>query len=119
MDFLADQTIPKPSVEEIRALGNTLECDEAETTSERRRLLERAADEGRLLLTCDVAYYEDLFRDDAPVPPGVVCFQLDSSTQRDPANRLAAVLTGEDIDLLGRFTLLDEERLRQKPLHAG
>lgn len=115
VDFLADQTLPEASVEIIRALGNTLELDEADDAVSREGILRRAVDEHRVFLTFELAYYEQMFDGDAPRPPGVVCFQMDWETPRDPANVLSAALTDDDIELEGYFTLLDEDSLRQRP----
>lgn len=116
MEFLADQTIPDPSVEEIRALGNTVAVARAETSEDRSGLLARAVREGRVLLTFETEYYERIFEDGEPSPSGVVCFLVDWETPRDPAHLLAAVLTDDDLSVDGRFTLLEEDRMRQRPL---
>lgn len=116
LNFLADQTIPDASVEEIRALGNEVEVVEASTAEARGEFLRRASREGRIVLTFDFGYHALIFEDNVAVPSGVVCFEMEYETPRDPANVLAAVLTGEDIELDGHFSLLDDGRMRQKPM---
>ncbi len=116
MNFLADQTIPRASVEEIRTLGNLVDVLEADSRPTRRALLERAADEQRIVLSFAFDYHDLLFADDAPAPPGLVCFRLECDTPRDPAHLLVAVLTDEELGVEGAFTLLEEGRMRQKPL---
>jgi len=117
--FLADRSIPEPSVEEIRALGNTVAVAEGETADGRASLLDRSHREGQILLTFETEYYARIFEEGAPVPTGVVCFRIDWETPRDPANLLAAVLTDDDLSIDGQFTLLEEERMRQRPLDAS
>lgn len=116
MEFYADETIPVPSVEEIRALGNTVEIVRAESPDERSELVRRAIRDGRILLTFKLSYYELIFDANATPPPGVVCFRLDWETPREPANVLAAVLTDDELAVAGQFTVLEGERMRQRPL---
>ena len=117
MLFFADQTLPPPSAEEIRALGNQVDLVDASTDAARRELVGRAARQGRIILTFDFDYHAIIFGDEElEAPPGVVCFQLDWETPRDPANLLAAVLTDDDLTIDGSFTLLEESRMRQKPM---
>lgn len=118
MDFLADESIPAPSVEEIRALGNRVDVAAAEEAGGRRAILERAADEGRLLLTSEASYHDEIFEHGAPHPPGVICFQVDWETPRDHAQRLAAILSADNLALEfdGFFTLVERDRLRQRAL---
>lgn len=116
MNFIADHTMPAPSVEEIRTLGNLVDVIEAPTDDERRELLRRATDEERVVLSFDYDYHDLVFGGGDAVPPGVVCFRVDWDTPRDPANLLVALLTDEDLSIEGQFTLLEGARMRQKAL---
>ena len=117
--FIADQTVPEASVEEIRTLGNLVDVVEADEEAARRELLERAADEGRVVLTFEFGFHDVIFGGEAEVPAGVVCFQFEWDTPRDAAQLLVAVLADDDLELEGQFTLLDEARMRQKALPRG
>jgi len=116
MQFIADQTIPEASVEEIRTLGNLVDVVEATSGADRRDLLGRAASQDRVVLSFDYDYHELVFADGQAVPPGIVCFQFDGETPRDPADVLVAVLTDGNLELQGTFTILENDKMRQKPL---
>jgi hypothetical protein len=118
VDFIADQTIPEPSIEEIRTLGNLVDVVEVDSDEARRALTDRAAREDKVILSFNFDYHDIVFDDAPQTPPGLVCFRLEMETPRDPAHLLIAVLTDEDLGLEGQFTLLAKGRMRQKPLEA-
>lgn len=118
MDFIADQTIPEPSVEEIRTLGNLVDVLEVDSDDARRALVDRAVREDKVVLSFDFDYHDIVFDEAQQPPPGLVCFRLDLETPRDPAHLLVAVLTDEELGVEGRFTLLEKGRMRQKPLET-
>lgn len=122
MQFVADSSLPEPSVAEIRALGNQVHTIEDTDGADLERALEAAVEQNRLLLTFEMSVHDLVYGDDDhPSPPGIVCFQLDYDTPHEPANLLAAVI-GEvkeddsDLEIEGFLTLLEAERLRQKSL---
>ena len=112
--FLADQTLDPTTIEEIRSLGNNI--DQAEDDSERGALLERAVEEDRMVMSFDQNWYRDVFDGDAPMPRGVVCFDIEAETPHDPVRLIAIVMGAEELQLDGYFTLLGEESLKQKAL---
>jgi predicted nuclease of predicted toxin-antitoxin system len=118
VDFIADQTIPEPSVEEIRTLGNLVDVVEVDSDDARRAVVDRAAREDKIVLSFDFDYHDIIFEDAPQIPPGLVCFRLDLETPRDPAHLLVAVLTDEDLGVEDRFTLLEKDRMRQKTLET-
>jgi hypothetical protein len=121
MKFVADSSMPHPSVAEIRALGNEVETIDADPDDDLERALRRAVQRERILLTFELTVHDLVFDGDVEAPPGIVCFQFEYDTPRDPAHLFSAVIgeVKEDestLELEGFLTLLEAESLRQKPL---
>lgn len=81
-----------------------------------RELLSRAAREHRILLTFDRDYGELIYRRRLAVPAGVVYFRFVPTTPDEPADQLAKILSTGDLELEGKFTVVERGRVRQRPL---
>lgn len=80
-------------------------------------ILSRAENEKRLLLTEDKDFGDLVFRQAKPVP-GVVLVRIDPSRRsRKPARLLAAIDRFGD-SLFGRYTVVEDARLRSRPLRS-
>ncbi len=115
--FLADEHFPRPSIRALSAVGH----DVADVASESpgipdERVLERAVREGRLLITFDSDHGRLIYREGGPVPVGVVYFRLVPLSVREPAEYLLALLARPELSLLGMLTVVERERIRQRPL---
>jgi len=80
-----------------------------------RHLLSRANQEKLIILTFDRDYGELIYKLRMPVPGGVVCFRFNPSNPAEPAEYVLQLLS-EGILFENKFTVVERERLRQRPL---
>jgi hypothetical protein len=76
----------------------------------------RAAREARVLLTFDRDHGRLLYRAGVPVPEGVVYFRFDPAYPEEPAEILLALLEQTEPSVLGMLTVIERDRVRQRPL---
>ena len=67
-----------------------------------------------MVLTFDRDYGELIYRRRLSVPAGVVYFRYDPLSPEEPAEHLLRLL--EAIDLLHKYTVVERDRIRQRPL---
>jgi len=79
-------------------------------------VLARAAKESRILVTFDRDFGALAFRSEVPAPAAVILFRFSPVSPDEPAAILADLIEREDIELEGRFTVVDRDRIRQRPL---
>ena len=118
MRFLADEDFPLPSVRVLLATGYDVAAailDSPPGDSD-GQVLRRAANEGRILLTFDRDHGRLLYRQDAPIPEGVIYFRLDPSSPEEPARRLIGLLNMDGFQANGFFTVVRQDRVRQRSL---
>ena len=120
MRLLADENIPLAAVRALRAAGHDVAAiAEDESGLPDRAVLERAVSEQRILLTSDRDFGALIYRSRFPAPPGLILLRFVPLTPEEPA-RLLLPLTGRpEIQFEGRLTVLDRERVRQRPLPKG
>jgi predicted nuclease of predicted toxin-antitoxin system len=115
MKFLANENIPSASVVMLRKTGLDVvyvaedcpgKCD--------ADVLELARRERRIVITFDRDYGELVFRLKRPRPAGVIYLRFDPLWPTEPGEILAVV--ANSVLLEGRFTVIERNRLRQRPL---
>ncbi len=117
MRFLANENFPLASVRYLRNAGyDTAAVIEDSPGVRDSYVLERASHEGRVILTFDRDPGELIYRRRAPVPAGVIYFRLDPTTPKEPAEQLLRVLATPDLLLDRKFTVLERQQVRQRPL---
>ena len=117
MRILADENFPAASVELLRAAGHdVLAAGEGASGAADEVHLQRAADERRIILTFDRDFGALIFRSQLPPPSGVIYFRMIPGTPIEPALLVKALIERRDLTLEGRFTVVDRERIRQRPL---
>ncbi len=120
MDFLADENFPRDAVTALSEAGHDVAAvvrDSPGASDE--EVIERAAREGRVILTFDRDYGELLYggpRASSPVPAGVVYFRFDPSPPEEPAGYLLDLLEQPDWSATGKLTVVERDRVRQRPL---
>jgi predicted nuclease of predicted toxin-antitoxin system len=115
MRFLANENFPLASVGQLRAAGQDVVAVIQETPGARDpEVLQRAAAEARVILTFDRDYGELIYRRQLPVPPGVIYFRFDPLSPEEPAEHLLRLLA--IADLLHKYTVVERDRIRQRPL---
>jgi predicted nuclease of predicted toxin-antitoxin system len=115
MRFLANENFPLASVVYLREAGHDVAAIVQESPGLRDpEVLERAAVEARIVLTFDRDYGELIYRRRLPVPTGVVYFRYDPLSPEEPAEHLFRLLV--IIDLMNKYTVVERDRIRQRPL---
>lgn len=119
MDFLADENFPLASVRRLRQAGHDARAiseDSAGVADE--EVLARASSEGRILLTFDSDYGSLLYATSTGYQPqaGVVYFRLDPAYPEEPADHLFELLQRPEVSFTGQLTVVERERIRQRPL---
>lgn len=72
--------------------------------------------ERRILLTFDRDYGELIYRLGLPGPAGVMYFRSTPATPDEPAEWLIRLINLGEISLPGMFTVIERDRIRQRPL---
>ena len=117
MRFLANENFPLSSVRRLREAGYDVAYVRIDSPgAEDLEVLARAVSEERFLLTFDRDYGELIYRLGMPSPPGIIYFRYQPLTPEEPAEQLLYLLTVETLSFEGRFTVLDRDRVRQRPL---
>jgi predicted nuclease of predicted toxin-antitoxin system len=117
MRFLADENVPMPTVQRLRAEGHDVASASEETPGAADAdLLVRAAREGRIVLRFDRDFGELIYRRSAPRPPGLVYFRVRPAHPEEPAERLLELLSAGEPELTDRLTVLEGSGVRQRAL---
>jgi hypothetical protein len=122
VDFLADENFPLDAVRKLRDTGHdvTAVVQESPGISD-EEILERAAREGRVILTFDRDYGSLLFEESSrrsPLPAGLVYFRFDPSPPEEPADYLLYLLEHPDNPVIDYLTVVERDRVRQRPLRG-
>ena len=115
--FLANENFPLASVYQLHEVGYEIaaiiEDSPGITDAE---VLRRAVEEERIILTFDRDYGELIYRMKMPSPIGVVYFRYTPLTPEEPAQHLQRLLHIDGISLEGKFTVVERNQVRQRPL---
>lgn len=117
MRFLADENVPIPSIRLLRAAGHDVDAviEDAAGTSD-PDVLERARRHEQVLVTFDRDFGELVYRRGSPVPAGIIYLRLSPADPEEAGRVLVGLLALADLQLEGRFTVVDRDRVRQRPL---
>jgi predicted nuclease of predicted toxin-antitoxin system len=119
MRFLADENFPLDSVRLLRAHGyDVFSVAEELSGSADIDVLQRAVSEGRVVLTFDKDFGELIFRQRLARPQGIVLFRDHPATPLEPAETILGILSEERMPLIGNFTVIERDKLRQRPLRT-
>lgn len=117
MLFLANENMPQASVTMLRQAGCSVAfIPEDIPGASDQKVLSRTAKENRIILTFDRDYGELIYRRKLPVPSGVVYFRLIPATPEEAAKILLWIIQKNEIDLTGRFSIIERDKIRQRPL---
>ncbi|RKY03373.1 hypothetical protein DRP77_06230 [Candidatus Poribacteria bacterium] len=117
MRFLADENFPLKSVFQLRKAGYDVKAiAEGFSGAKDKEVLSIAAEEKRILLTFDRDYGELIYRLESPVPEGVIFFRFTPSSPQEPADYVLALLRIPGLEVIGMFTVVERDRVRQRPL---
>lgn len=117
MRFLANENFPAASVLRLRAAGHdVVAVIETDPGAKDPVVLSLAAREGRILLTFDRDYGELIYRRGLPAPLGVVHLRFAPADPEQAAEVLLGLGDIVGLTLEGHYTVIDPERIRQRPL---
>ena len=117
MKFLANENIPLDSVHLLRRAGHqVVSILEDHSGMKDIDVLKQALRSKSIVLTFDRDYGELIFKYPKLIPEGLVYFRFTPSTPEDPALILLQISKQKDINLLKHFTVIEEDRVRQRRL---
>ena len=115
MKFLANENFPSASVAMLRTAGQDILHVAEECPGESdANILELARSQDRIVVTFDRDYGELIFKLKRPRPAGIIYLRFDPLWPTE-AGEILADLIGV-VPLEGRFTVVERNRLRQRPL---
>ncbi|CAL8973810.1 hypothetical protein RHODGE_RHODGE_02975 [Rhodoplanes serenus] len=116
MRWLVDECVDAAIVEHLRAAHHDVLdiADHAPGASD-AAVLALASGQGRLLLTEDKDFGDLVFRQRKEVP-GLVLLRIEPARRLAKWPRLAVAIERLGDRMLGRYTVVDETRIRSRPL---
>jgi predicted nuclease of predicted toxin-antitoxin system len=116
MHIIANENISGTVVRELRRRGHdVISVKESMRSAPDTTVLERAADEHRLVITHDKDFGALAFRWGLPAVSGVILFRLSGNSPDVDNDRILRVLEG-DMDWAGHFCVVTDDRIRMRPL---
>ena len=117
MQFLANENFPLDSVHLLRRAGHhVFSISENRPGMKDVDILKRALKDKSIILTFDRDYGELIFKYPKLIPEGLVYFRFEPLTPEMPAVILLKVIKEKSIILLKHYTVLEEDRIRQRSL---
>jgi predicted nuclease of predicted toxin-antitoxin system len=117
MRLLADENVPGPSIRLLRAAGLDVESvREIAAGTPDPDVLAHAREQGQVLITFDRDFGELVYRVGALAPVGIIYLRLSPADPEEAGRVLLDLLGIDGIMFLGRFTIVDRDRVRQRPL---
>jgi predicted nuclease of predicted toxin-antitoxin system len=115
--FLANENFPLRSTALLRAGGyDVSSIGEDSPGIEDSDVLSRSVAEERVILTFDRDYGELIYRLQLPVPRGLIYFRFRPHHAMEPAEILLNLLKSPELTIEARFTVVERDQLRQRPL---
>ena len=115
--FLANENFPFPSIALLREQGYMVESiGKTYHGISDEEVLQIAFDKNLIILTFDSDYGELIFKYKKEAPPAVVYFRYKGSNATDVANLLLEILKKDEIQLFGKFTVIEHDAIRQRVL---
>jgi predicted nuclease of predicted toxin-antitoxin system len=119
MRWLVDECVDAALVDLLHAAGHDVICmSDVEPRASDAHVMDRAQREGRLLLTEDKDFGDLVFRQ-ALLVPGIVLLRIDPARRSLKPARLRAAVEQLGDALLGRYTVIEESRLRSRQLRPS
>lgn len=114
--LLADENVPRASVEYLRSQGyDVVWIAEVSPGVGDPVVLARGRAEARLTFGFDLDLPERIVRGTDAPPLGLVLFRGAPDSPTATGESLAALLDREDLDLVGRITVVKGDQVRQRP----
>lgn len=115
MQLLADENFPRKAVEKLRRMGHDVAwVKETAPSIEDEAVLAWASREKRVVLTQDKGFSAHAFHAGLPAESGVVLFRV--LPVPELVAQIAERLFQPEAKLEGRFVVVEENRVRERPL---
>jgi len=119
MQILANENVPGDAVAALRQQGHEVAwVREDAPGSLDTQVLQRAQDEGKVLITFDKDFGELAFRHGLPVTCGIILFRI-STPSSEYIARLAVAALNQRQDWAGHFSVIDDTQIRMTPLPSS
>lgn len=115
MKFLANENFPQPSIDLIKSSGfevSSITMLHAGISD--HEVISIALQEDLIILTFDKDYGEIIFKENIPNPPSVVFFRYKGDSPRFAGEAICRIIAEGQIELLNRFTVVEETGIRQR-----
>ena len=117
MKFLVNENVPVASVVLLRQRGMDVTYVAEDFPSEAdTAIMQTAHNQDRIIITFDRDYGELIFKRLQPVPAGILFLRFDPTYPTEPGEIVLNLIESKSISLLGRFTVVERDKLRQRPL---
>ena len=119
MRFLANEDFPAPSTAVLREAGHDVKCIQEDRPGiSDEEVIGIARSEERVILTFDKDYGEIIFKYGSVDPPAVIFLRY-RGPDPSQAARFVIDLLAKGTEVEGRFTVLEEEGIRQRKYGVG
>ncbi len=116
MLLLANENLPYDAIAALRESGHDVLWIRTEAPgSSDSAILARAQAEERILITFDKDFGELAFRSGLPASCGIILFRIPAPSSSYVA-RVAVAAIGSRTDWAGHFAVIEEHRIRMRPL---
>ncbi|MEX2156696.1 MAG: DUF5615 family PIN-like protein [Gemmatimonadales bacterium] len=117
--LLADENIPQPAVQALRAAGHDVQAIlEVAAGAPDEHVLATARAQSRILLTFDLDMGQLVFERRLDAPSGIIVFRDIPPTLAETVQLIVALLDRQDLRFEDQFTVITGDRIRQRPLPA-
>lgn len=117
MRLLADENVPVPSIRLLRTAGYVIEAMiELAPGTPDPEVLSHARQHGQILITFDRDFGGLVYHRGNAVPPGIIYLRLSPIDPEEAGRVLLNLFAVAELQLEGRFTVVDTDRVRQRPL---
>ena len=115
--FLANENFPFPSIALLRKYGyQVISICETYSGISDESVLELAVNQELIILTFDSDYGELIFKHKKNPPPAVIYFRYKGFNPTEVANTLLSLLQSSDFDFEHKFTVIEQDAIRQRYL---
>jgi predicted nuclease of predicted toxin-antitoxin system len=119
MKFLANENVPLDAITALREKSHDVVWIRTDDPGRRDEdILSRAVEEARILITFDKDFGELAFRLHLPAKCGIILFRIHEKTSSYIANIVTTAIESRN-DWAGHFTVVEEFRIRMKPLYGN
>jgi len=118
--LLLDENVPTAALPLLRSSGHdAVHVAEVMTSANYESVLALAASEDRVLVTFDRDFGGLVFARRLKAPPGIILLRLLPRGSEELARLLLDLMSDADRHWTGRFSVIERNRVRQRPLRQA